>query len=324
VVLVDGGGVAIVGPDENAEPGRTLLEVEDAGRAGLEDDGFDGLDDAAGERPPLDPEPDDDPDDDPEPDGVPDDVEGADAGDDARAEAAGAEAEEARAVGEAGAEDDAGAAVAAAGAEVDDVGAAEDGAGRPPEAPALDGVADRGGTDDGRGGDEGVERDGVGVERAVAGADDAAEGEPARPEPAGAEPAGAEGAGVAFAVTVGDVGLAGAVSGRTPVGRTRVVSSAPPSLGALDEALVDASVLIGTVPPPGICRDVLSDRWLLSELTCHLHAQAADEEPVDSTRDPARHRPTRTQDPPVRPILALRAWLDDSSPLMHLDRKCPR
>jgi hypothetical protein len=65
-----------------------------------------------------------------------------------------------------------------------------------------------------------------------------------------------------------------------------VVSSAAASSVPLDVTFVDASVLIGIVPPPGFCRDVLSDRWLLSELTFHLHAQAADEEPSVIPREP--------------------------------------
>jgi hypothetical protein len=69
-------------------------------------------------------------------------------------------------------------------------------------------------------------------------------------------------------------------SEREAVGRARGVSSAFSSLELVDVTLGDASVVIGTVPPPGIRRDVLSGRWLLSELTSHLHAQAADEEPV--------------------------------------------
>jgi hypothetical protein len=68
-------------------------------------------------------------------------------------------------------------------------------------------------------------------------------------------------------------------SERETFGRARDVSSPAPSLDSLDVTLGDASVVIGTVPPPGIRRDVLSGRWLLSELTSHLHAQAADEEP---------------------------------------------
>jgi hypothetical protein len=99
------------------------------------------------------------------------------------------------------------------------------------------------------------------------------------PFDAGGEAAGrdgVEGAGVVFTlVEPGDA----ATSLRASVGRTSVVSSPLPSAGPVDVAFGAASVDIGVVPPPGICRDVLSDRWLLSELTSHLHAQAADEKP---------------------------------------------
>jgi hypothetical protein len=96
---------------------------------------------------------------------------------------------------------------------------------------------------------------------------------------AGRDEAGGVGvAGGGVLVTAGEAAVTGP-SGRAAAGRTRVVSSPPPSPLPLDVTFGDASVLIGTVPPPGICRDVFSDRWLLSELTFHLHAQAADEEP---------------------------------------------
>ena len=56
-------------------------------------------------------------------------------------------------------------------------------------------------------------------------------------------------------------------SGRAPDGRTRVVSSATPSLDSVDVTFGDASVVIGSVPPPGIFRGVLSDLLPWSELT---------------------------------------------------------
>ena len=77
---------------------------------------------------------------------------------------------------------------------------------------------------------------------------------------------GVAGAGAALVTADDEVGAA-EPSGRAPAGRTRVASSAPASPLPLDATFGDASVLIGIVPPPGICRDVFSDRWLLSELT---------------------------------------------------------
>jgi hypothetical protein len=98
--LFDGGGVATVWPDaEKAEPARGAV----AGRAGLAGACFDGLDDAAAGRPPLEPAA-DDPESDDDPDGVAAGADGAgrlgacpalDAGagrEDAEAEPDGAEA----------------------------------------------------------------------------------------------------------------------------------------------------------------------------------------------------------------------------------------
>jgi len=118
----------------------------------------------------------------------------------------------------------------------EDVGVAAGGAGRALPEPALGGA-------------------GVGREGTAVGRDD----------PGRAEAAGADAGGVL--VTAGRAAVAAELSGRAPAGRARVISSAPSSFCAGDVTCGDASVLIGTVPPPGICRDVLSDRWLLSELT---------------------------------------------------------
>jgi hypothetical protein len=85
-----------------------------------------------------------------------------------------------------------------------------------------------------------------------------------------AEAAGRAGDGVAAGgvlVTDGIEAVAVDASERPVFGRTRVVSSVLESFVEADVTCGDASVLIGTVPPPGFCRDVLSDRWLLSELT---------------------------------------------------------
>lgn len=85
-----------------------------------------------------------------------------------------------------------------------------------------------------------------------------------------AEAAGRAADGVAAGgvlVTDGMEAVAVDASERPVAGRTRVVSSVLESFVEADVTCGDASVLIGTVPPPGFCRDVLSDRWLLSELT---------------------------------------------------------
>jgi hypothetical protein len=110
-----------------------------------------------------------------------------------------------------------------------------DAAGRALPEPELEGVA--------------AGRDGTAVGRAGAGREDGVD------------------AGGGVLVTDGIEAVAAELSGRATAGRTRVVSSAAASFGAVDVTCGDASVLIGTVPPPGFCRDVLSDRWLLSELT---------------------------------------------------------
>jgi hypothetical protein len=186
--LLDGGGVATVGPDADGA-GRTLLDAG-AGRLvlGVE------LAGAAAGRPLL----------------APDEAE----------------------------PDDAGAAEAGAAAGVAAAGAADVGAGRP-----LDGAgAGRAGAVAGRAGAD------AGAGRAAAGG------------VAGVAAGGALVTDCRAAVVV-------EVSGRAPAGRTRVVSSAAPSFDAADVTCGDASVLIGTVPPPEFCRDVFSDRWLFSELT---------------------------------------------------------
>jgi hypothetical protein len=95
------------------------------------------------------------------------------------------------------------------------------------------------------------------------------------------------GSGFLLAGACAGVGAAADSSAREAVGRARGVSSALSPLGSVDVTLGDASVVIGTVPPPGIRRDVVSGRWLLSELTSHLHAHAADEEP---SSDPGTSR----------------------------------
>jgi hypothetical protein len=192
---------------------------------------------------------------------------------------------------------------------VDFVGAEDDTGGRVKEGGLFDDVDDEFELDDEEDGDGAADRLGR---------------ELPDPEEVGGEAGrvgGVKGVGVleiCGAVLVAGSGLlAGAFSGagasgvgepseREDVGRTRgVVSSALSSLELLDVTLGDASVVIGTVPPPGIRRDVLSGRWLLSELTSHLHAQAADEEPVVGFRYlPLRIRQQGPQDPPVWPILA--------------------
>jgi hypothetical protein len=131
---------------------------------------------------------------------------------------------------------------------------------------------------------------------------------------------------VGAAALVGASAEAAEPSGRAPAGRTRVVSSATPSLDSVDVTLGDASVVIGNFPPPGICRGVLSGRSLLSELTSQPPCSSSRRGTSMGfhPREPLGIRQQGPQDPPVWPILASPASSTDSSPQTQLDRKCPQ
>jgi len=127
----------------------------------------------------------------------------------------------------------------------------DDPAGRPLPEPAEEGALEAGAA-------VGAEAEGWPVEDdPPAGREGTAVGRPV----AGREEPGASAGALVTDGGAATVGLSGRAAGRTRV------SSAAPSVDPAVVTCGDASVLIGTVPPPEFCRDALSERWLLSELT---------------------------------------------------------